>query len=159
MHLHHASGVLDNRCEPLRPGEMQTRYALTLAQNAQIGAIWRSWRNTGAFSSAQNELTLWQVCKSNMQRLRRDLSSAKVAIQTALGRTRPRFGLKLAFVCTYKRNSRRIAPGWRNRGSGRNIGGIRRNPNWRNQLGCAGSDGENNASRRKRHLGPFSFTY
>jgi hypothetical protein len=49
------------------------------------------------------------------------------------------FCIKLAFVCTYnfKRNSRGIAPGWRNRGSGRNIGEIRRNPNWRNQLGCA----------------------
>jgi hypothetical protein len=31
---------------------MQTRYALTLIQNALIGAIWRNWRNTGGLQLA-----------------------------------------------------------------------------------------------------------
>jgi hypothetical protein len=53
-------------------GEMQTRYALTLIQNALIGAIWRNWRKTGALQRAAYApscFSLMKVLKSNMQRL------------------------------------------------------------------------------------------
>jgi hypothetical protein len=50
-------------------GEMQARYALTLIQNALIGAIRQNWRNTGGLKLAAYApicFSLMKIVKSNM---------------------------------------------------------------------------------------------
>jgi hypothetical protein len=51
---------------------MQTRYALTLIQNALIGAIRRNWRNAEGLQLAAYTpscFLLMRILKINMQRL------------------------------------------------------------------------------------------